>query len=82
MISNTDREDDIVMHWWSILSTSPKSELLFFCSFRRCGMKIFIVIDDKKTVGKVLKGLEAADREDDKLALIKLISHDLLKKSD
>ena len=28
--------------------------------------------DDKKIVGKVLKGLELADRKDDKLTLIKL----------
>lgn len=35
-------------------------------------MKKFIVTDDKKIVGKVLKGLELAYRKDDELTLIKL----------
>ena len=35
-------------------------------------MKKFIVTDNKKIVGKVLKRLELAVRKDDKLTLIKL----------
>ena len=35
-------------------------------------MKRFIVTDDKKTVGKVLKIIEVTDRKDDKLSLRKL----------
>ena len=35
-------------------------------------MKHFIVSDDKKIVGKVLKGLELADQKDNKLTLVKL----------
>ena len=35
-------------------------------------MKRFIVTDDRKIVRKVLRGLELADRKDDKLTLIKL----------
>ena len=35
-------------------------------------MKKFIVTDNKKIVGKVLKRLELADRKDDKLTVIKL----------
>ena len=72
IISNTDRSDESGTHWWSILNISPKSELLFFDSFGISGMKRFIVTDEKKIVGKVLKGLEPADRKDDKLTLIKL----------
>ena len=56
----------------SILNISPKSELLFFDSFGLSGMKRFIVTDDEKIVGKVLKGLELGDEKDDKLTLIKL----------
>ena len=35
-------------------------------------MKHFIVSDDKKIVGKVIKGLELADQKDNKLTLVKL----------
>ena len=35
-------------------------------------MKHFIVSDDKKIVKKVLKGLELADENDNKLTLVKL----------
>ena len=35
-------------------------------------MKHFIVSDNKKFVGKVLKGLELADQKDNKLTLVKL----------
>ena len=54
------------------MNISPKSELLFFDSFGLSGMKRFIVTDDEKIVGKVLKGLELGDEKDDKLTLIKL----------
>ena len=72
IISNTDRSDEGSTHWWSILNISPKSELLLFDSFGKSGMKHFIVSDDKKIVGKVLKGLELADQKDNKLTLVKL----------
>ena len=35
-------------------------------------MKHFIVSNDKRIVGKVLKGLELADQKDGKLTLVKL----------
>ena len=35
-------------------------------------MKHFIVSEDKKIVGKVLKGLELTDQKDNKLTLVKL----------
>ena len=35
-------------------------------------MKHFIVSDDKRIVGKVIKGLELADQKDNKLTLVKL----------
>ena len=35
-------------------------------------MRHFIVTDDRKIVGKVLKGLELADERDNKLTLVKL----------
>ena len=45
---------------------------VFFYSFGIDGIKHFIVQDDKKTVGKVLKGIELANKKDDKITLIKL----------
>ena len=54
------------------MNIPPKSELLIFDSFGISGIKRFIVTDDKKIVGKVLKGLELANKKDDKLTLIKL----------
>ena len=72
IISNIDRSDKSGTHWWSILNISPMSEHLFFDWFGTSGMKRFIVTDDKKIVRKVLKGLELADKKDDKLTLIKL----------
>ena len=41
-------------------------------TFRLSGMKYFIISDDKKIVGKVLKGLKLADQKDNKLNLFKL----------
>ena len=47
MISNADRSNESGIRWWSILNISLKSKLLFFDSFGICGMKRFIVTDDK-----------------------------------
>ena len=69
IISNTDTSDKGGIPWWSILNISLKSEL-FFDSFGISGTKKFIVTDDKKIVGKVLKELELGDRKDDKLTLM------------
>ena len=67
-----DRSDEGSTHWWSILNISVKSELLLFDLFEISGMKHFIVSDDKKIIGKVLKGLELADKKDNKLTLVNL----------
>ena len=53
------------------MNISTKSELLLFDSFGISGMKHFI---DKKTIGKVLNGLELVDQKDNKLTLVKLKS--------
>ena len=72
IISYTDRSNEGGTHWWSILNISPKSKLILFDSFGISGMRHFIVTDDRKIVGKVLKGLELADERDNKLTLVKL----------
>ena len=72
IISNTDRSHQDGKQWWSILNILSKSELLFLNFFVINGMKIFIVSNDKKIIGKVLKGPELAGGKDNKSALIKL----------
>ena len=58
-ISNTGRTNEGGIHSWSILNILPKSELLLFDSFGIRGMRDFIVSEDKKIVGKVLRGLQS-----------------------
>ena len=71
IISNTEKSDESSRHWWSILNISQKNDILLFDLLGITGMKRFIVRGDKKVVGKVLKGLELADRKDNK-TLVKL----------
>ena len=71
IVSNTNRSDKNGTQWWSVLNISPKSELFVFYYFAIDGMRHFIVQDDKQTVVKVLKGIELANRKDDKITLIK-----------
>ena len=72
LVSNTDRSDQGRTHWGSIMNISPKSELFFFDSHGIEGMNHFIVSDDKKIVGKILKGIETTDQKGKKLTLCKL----------
>ena len=72
LISNTDRSNQGRTHWWSIMNISPISELFFFDSNGIEGMKHFIVSDDKKIVGKILKGIETIDQKDKNLTFCRL----------
>ena len=69
--SNKNISNEGGTHWWSFLNIAP-SVLLFFDSFGISGIKDFIVSDDKKIVGKVLKRLEMAEKKNNKLALVTL----------
>ena len=71
IISNTDKSDESTRYCWSILNISSKNDILLFDLLGVTGMKRFIVQADKKVVGKVLKGIELADRKDNK-TLVKL----------
>ena len=71
IISNTNKSDESSRHQWSILNISTKNDILLFDLLGITGMKRFIVQGDKKVVGKVLKGIDLADRKDNK-TLIKL----------
>ena len=72
MVSNTDRSDKGGTHWWRIMIISPKSDLFLFDSYGIEGLKHFIVIDDKKIVSRILKGIETMDQKNKKLTLCKL----------
>lgn len=70
IISNTDRSHQDGKQWWSILSISSRRELLFLNLFVINSMKIFIVSNDKKIIGKVLKRSEIGDENNNKLTLL------------
>ena len=72
LISNTDGLTKSGEHWWSILQIEPKKDLFFLDLFGYDGLKNFIVTDDKKTVQKILNGIETMDRKDNKLKLVKI----------
>ena len=41
IIANTDTSDKNGTHWWSIIDIKPRTDLLFFDSFRTDGLKRF-----------------------------------------
>ena len=72
IIANTDAEGKPGVHWWSILDIEPRNDIFFFDSFGIEGLKHFIIQDDKKTVEKILLGIEKMDRSDNKITLCKI----------
>ena len=70
LIVNTDRSDKEGNHWWSILDIDGKKGFLLFDSFGIKGLKNFIVQDDQKIVGKVLKGVENLKKEKEQINLV------------
>ena len=57
---------------WSILNIEPKNELFFFYSFGLEDLKHFIIQDDKRTIDKVLVGIDKMDKSDQKITLCKI----------
>ena len=72
VIANTDADNEPGVHWWSILDIEPRNDIFFFDSFGIEGLKHFIIQDDKKTVEKILLGIEKMDRSDKKITLCKI----------
>ena len=58
IIMNTDRSDKSCMHWWSFLDLHPRKEIFLFDSFGFEGFKEFIIDDDRKTLNRILFGIE------------------------
>ena len=72
VIANTDADNKPGVHWWSIIDIEPRNDIFFFDSFGIEGLKHFIIQDDKKTVEKILLGIEKMDRSDKKITLCKI----------
>ena len=58
IIMNTDRSDKKGMQWWSFLDLHPRKEIFLFDSFGFEGFKEFIIDDDRKTLNRILFGIE------------------------
>ena len=58
IIMNTDRSNKNGTHWWSFLDLHPRKEIFLFDSFGFEGFKEFIIDDDRKTLNKILLGIE------------------------
>ena len=67
IIANTDASDKTGTYWWSILDIEPRNDILLFDSFGLDGLKNFIIQDDKKTIDKILIGIEQMNKTDKKL---------------
>ena len=48
------------------MNISPKGDLFLFDSYGIEGLKHFIVIDDKKIVSRIIKGIKTMDQKDKK----------------
>ena len=57
VIANTDADKKPGVHGWSKLDIEPRN-IFFFDSFGIEGLKQLITQDDKKTVEKILLGIE------------------------
>ena len=69
---NTDRSNKNGTHWWSFLDLHPRKEFFLFESFGFEGFKEFIVEDERKTLNKILFGIEKLFKKDNKVTLITL----------
>ena len=53
-IFNTDKENELGVHWWSFMDIHPKNNLFLFDSFGIEGFKLFIVDNDQDIINKLL----------------------------
>lgn len=64
LISNIDKSGTGGTHWWGTLDVHPKTKIFLFDLFGIKGLKNFIAQDDKKTIDKMLLGIEKMTRTD------------------
>ena len=58
------------MHWWSVLNTDPKNELLILDSKCFEGFKFFILSNDEALIDKLLFDINKFNRKDNKKNLV------------
>ena len=62
-IFNTDKHNELGIHWWSFLDIDPKNNLFLFDSFGLEGFKLFIVNNDEDIVDKLLYNFQKCKLE-------------------
>ena len=53
-IFNTDKENELGVHWWSFMDIHPKNNLFLFDSFGIESFKLFIVDNDQDIIDELL----------------------------
>ena len=53
-IFNSDKENELGVHWWSFMDIHPKNNLFLFDSFGIEGFKLFIVDNDQDIINELL----------------------------
>lgn len=70
IIANTDSSEKSGTYWWRILYTEPKTIIFFLYSFRRDGLKHFIIQDERKVIEKILLRSGQMSWTDNKITLL------------
>ena len=52
-VFNTDKENELGVHWWSFMDIHPKNNLFLFDSFGIEGFKLFIVDNDQDIINEL-----------------------------
>ena len=62
-IFNTDKHNELGIHWWSFLDIDPKNNLFLFDSFGLEGFKLFIVDNDQEIINTLLYNFQKCKLE-------------------
>ena len=66
---NPDRAGKGGQHWWSFLEVSSKEQIFCFDSYGFIGLKVFIIDNDRKVIGRFFHGLSKMNKKDSKINL-------------
>ena len=72
MVADTDNSSKSGTHWWSVLDTEPKTDILFCDSFSVDGLKNLLSRTIKRLLKKILFGTDQMKRTDDKITLLNI----------
>ena len=70
IIMNTSRKNKAGIHWWSVLNTDSKNEMLLFDSEGFEGFKFFILSNDETLIDKLLYDVNKFNKTDNKINLV------------